>query len=72
MFVFLTLDAETFHTNPQVYFVLRDINTDDDNLSSCLVAIMHKEKEQGEAEPLYYIWTKTLYFLVDSNFCNLF
>ena len=64
MFVFFTLDAETFHTNPQVYVVLRDIDTDDDDLSSCLVALMHKEKEQGKEEPLDIL----SYFLNSSFF----
>merc|ERR1712142_571401 len=45
-----TYYRESFHTNPQVYTVLRDIVTDDDDLSSCLVSLTHKETERGRRD----------------------
>ena len=67
--VFHYLLAGSFHKNPQVYAVLRDIRTDDDALSSCLVALMHKELDRGKICFLYlhYKSMKDLLYIIFSR-----
>ena len=50
--LFLTLShesTETFHKNPQVFIELIDTEGDEDTMSSCLIALMHKETKAGNS-----------------------